>query len=219
MQIGIDNSICLDEQMPKLGMEKIRKQQLIDATLSCIEQHGLQGSTIMKISKAAGVSSGIISHYFGGKFALLKETTIYLLEQLRRDFLTEVKAQGELGDTFDARQYHYQRVMGIITANFSVAQRSNRAAIAWLSFWVQSMHSEELSQLQRVNNARLESNLRYSFKAILQPEYVDLAADMMAAQIDGQWLRCALAQSGDERFAAAAKQCRNLLDNLISKYQ
>ena len=52
------------ELMPKVGMEKVRRQQLIDATLSSIEQHGLQGTTIVTISKLAGVSSGIISHYF-----------------------------------------------------------------------------------------------------------------------------------------------------------
>ena len=205
--------------MPKLGMEKIRKQQLIEATLLCIEQHGLHDTTIMKISKMAGVSSGIISHYFGGKFALLKETTIYLLTQLRSDFLTEMSKQAPSQSAFNVSQFHYQRILGIIAANFSVAQRSNRAAIAWLSFWVQSMHSDELSQLQRVNSARLESNLRYSLRALLPSKHVKSAADMMAAQIDGQWLRCALAHSGDEQFAAAAEQCKKLLDRLLAAHQ
>lgn len=53
--------------MPKLGMEKIRRRQLIDAVLHILEQQGWRDLTIREISEVAGVSSGIIAHYFGNK--------------------------------------------------------------------------------------------------------------------------------------------------------
>ena len=53
--------------MPRPAMKEVRQQQLIDATLKSVEQHGLQHTTINTISKLAGMSSGIISHYFCGK--------------------------------------------------------------------------------------------------------------------------------------------------------
>ncbi|MCH2058502.1 MAG: transcriptional regulator BetI [Thalassotalea sp.] len=195
--------------MPKIGMEKVRKQQLIDATLKSIETNGLQGTTISTISKLAEVSTGIISHYFGGKGGLLKEATVYLLAQLKKDFISQFK---------QTKPTPYERIEFIINANFSVAQSGDRAAVAWLSFWVQSMHSEELAQVQKVNHMRLASNLKFSLKSIIQPEYVELCTDMLAAQIDGQWLRCALSHSSDEQFQQAALNCRLLLKHLTDQY-
>ena len=200
----------LNRVMPKVGMEKIRKQQLIEATLESVEKHGLQGTTISSISKLAGVSSGIISHYFGGKGGLIKGTTIYLLEQLRQDFLAQFQ---------DEKPSPQERINFIINANFSTAQSSNTAAISWLSFWVLSMHSEELSQLQKVNHARLSSNLRYAFKDLVQPEHIMRCTSILAAQIDGQWLRCALSHSSEAMFSVAADECKTLASQLITQYQ
>lgn len=195
--------------MPKVGMEKIRKQQLIEATLSSIEKNGLQGTTISSISQFAGVSTGIISHYFGGKSGLLKGTTMYLLAQLKIDFLAQ----------FHQKMPNAKERIGyIINANFSATQSANRASVAWLSFWVQSMHSQELSHLQRINHMRLASNLKYSFKTLVKPEHVIHCTATMAAQIDGQWLRCALSQSGEAHFQIAARQCQTLLNDLIEIY-
>ena len=53
--------------MPKVGMPDIRKPQLVAATMTVIERVGLHGASIALISKEAGVSTGIINHYFGGK--------------------------------------------------------------------------------------------------------------------------------------------------------
>ncbi|GHF91055.1 transcriptional regulator BetI [Thalassotalea marina] len=196
--------------MPKVGMEKIRKQQLIEATLASIEEHGLQGTTIVSIAKLAGVSTGIISHYFGGKTGLLKETTLYLLAQLKIDFLAQFK---------DKKPSANQRISYIINANFTSTQSSNKAAVAWLSFWVQSMHSDEFRKLQKLNHARLASNLKFSLKQLIKYEHLDMVTQILAAQIDGQWLRCALAHSSEEKFKQAGIYCQQLADDLIERYK
>ena len=64
--------------MPKVGVKSLRKLQLIDATLASIGEHGLQSTTIITISRIAGLSSGIISHYFGGKQGLIEATIMHL---------------------------------------------------------------------------------------------------------------------------------------------
>ncbi len=69
--------------MPKVGMGSLRRQQLIDATIYVVAEVGLQGATISLISKRAGMSSGIISHYFGSKHALIEASVQYLLSQLK----------------------------------------------------------------------------------------------------------------------------------------
>ena len=42
--------------------------------MAVIERVGLHSASISLISKEAGVSTGIINHYFGGKHGLLEET-------------------------------------------------------------------------------------------------------------------------------------------------
>ena len=49
--------------MPIVGVKDTRKQQLIEATMASIAELGMQNTTIVSISKRAGMSSGIISHY------------------------------------------------------------------------------------------------------------------------------------------------------------
>ena len=57
--------------MPKLGMRPIRRRQLVDAAIASIHQYGLGETTIARIAEKAGVSPGIIHHYFADKDDLL----------------------------------------------------------------------------------------------------------------------------------------------------
>ena len=69
--------------MARVETEKLRKKELIDATIKSIENHGFQGTTILTISRQANMSAGIISHYFGSKQGLILATIRHLLEELR----------------------------------------------------------------------------------------------------------------------------------------
>lgn len=192
--------------MPKVGIEPIRKQQLIDATLSSIGQYGLQGTTINTISGIAGMSSGIISHYFGGKKGLIEATVRYLLEQLKVTLLQRVQQSGASPK---------ERLMMIVEANFTNIQQSDAATRTWLSFWAQAMHDPELATLQRVNNQRLLSNLRYSYKQLMPADKAANAAKMTAAMIDGFWLRSALSDHSINDFEEAELLCKQFIETLI----
>lgn len=195
--------------MPKIGMEKLRKQQLIEATLESVASHGLQATTIMTISKLAGVSSGIINHYFGGKQALLEATVRYLLDQLKQDLITTVN---------QTTLTPMERLNAIVEINFTTSHSSDRAAKTWLAFWAQSMHNEALLRLQHVNAARLESNLRYSLKPLIQAEQIKPAAKMIAAMIDGFWLRGALSKQGERAFEQGVTGCKGYIADLVEQY-
>src|SRR5919205_1009609 len=62
------------EHMPKLGMEGLRRRQLIEATIASIHEVGLAESSLSRISARAGVSTGIVHHYFQDKAELLEST-------------------------------------------------------------------------------------------------------------------------------------------------
>ena len=198
-----------EKLVPKVGMQPLRKQQLINATLESVAQYGLQKTTIVTISKIAGLSSGIISHYFGGKQGLIEATVKFLLEQLKIALLERVSDQ-----TLSAPE----RLKMIVEANFTQLQRSIPATKTWLSFWAQSMHEPGLARLQNINSKRLYSNLYYSYKQILDTESADIAAKKTAAMIDGFWLRSALSPDPETEFKQAQVLCKNFIDDLITQF-
>ncbi|WP_336365491.1 transcriptional regulator BetI [Marinobacter sp. C2H3] len=193
--------------MPKVGMKDTRRQQLIDATMASIAELGMQNTTIVSISKRAGLSSGIIAHYFGGKQGLIEAALRYLLDQLGRE-LRERLARTD--------RTPRQRLDCIIEANFSEFQRSALAAKTWLSFWARSMHEPGLKRLQQINNARLYSNLRYAFAQALPPEEATEAARQTAAMIDGFWLRSALSVDPAESFEAGERLCKRFVHETLA---
>src|SRR3546814_15378907 len=47
---------------------------MIDATAACLAEKGVAGTSVRSICMRAGVSSGLLSHYFDGVDALIAET-------------------------------------------------------------------------------------------------------------------------------------------------
>ncbi|PPC77073.1 transcriptional regulator BetI [Pokkaliibacter plantistimulans] len=187
--------------MPKLGMPEIRKPQLIDATLEVIGEVGLGKTTVAMISKRAGVSAGIINHYFGGKDGLLNQSMRTILRELNDGVRERREAL--------PADWPIERVRAIVGGNFDSRQLDPRVMKTWLAFWAQAMHDEELARLQRVNEKRLLSHLRYELRKCLSREQAREVAAGIAALIDGIWLRGAL--SGGVEQAEAVK----LIDSFI----
>ncbi|MFC3283484.1 transcriptional regulator BetI [Litchfieldella rifensis] len=174
--------------MPKLGMEPIRRRQLIQATMEAIDEAGLADTTIVRIARRAGVSAGIISHYFGGKDGLLEATMRQILSDLG-----EAVARRRQALPSDSPRDHLR---AIIDGNFDRSQVSQSVMKTWLAFWASSMHKRDLQRLQHVNDRRLYSNLCHQFRHCLPKEEARQAARGLAAMIDGLWLRGAMAPEG-----------------------
>ncbi len=134
----------------------------------------------------------------------------YLLDQLGKE-LRERMAKTD-------RSPPAQRLDCIIESNFSEFQRSALAAKTWLSFWARSMHEPGgLKRLQQINNARLYSNLRYSFAQVLPQAEATAAARQTAAMIDGFWLRSALSLDPAESFEAGERLCKQFVHETLAR--
>ena len=131
--------------MARVGTEKLRKKELIEATIESIESHGFQGTTILTISRRANLSAGIISHYFGSKQGLILATIRHLLEELKQGLLQQI-AHCEEPLTPELR------LQMIVDTNFACFQKSTSVTRTWLCFWAQALHDPELARLQAVNS-------------------------------------------------------------------
>lgn len=190
--------------MPKVGMGPIRRRQLIEATIASISEYGMSAVTVSKIGKKAGVSPGIIHHYFGDKNSLIEATMRSLLEDLRVAVVARLRQA----------KTPYQRAIAVIDGNFAPEQFDHPAVFGWLELWAQSLHFPELARLRRANTRRLRSNLRHALRPLLPENEVEEAGFGLAAMIDGLWLHSALTSGGLD-FEKARQTAHNYLDRLI----
>jgi TetR/AcrR family transcriptional repressor of bet genes len=190
-------------------MEPIRRQQLINATMAAIDEVGLADSTVIRIAHRAGVSGGIISHYFGGKDGLLEATMRHILSDLGE---AVAERRGEL--TTSSPRAH---IGAIIDGNFDRSQVTGPVAKTWLAFWASSMHKPELARLQHVNDRRLYSNLCHQFRWLMPRHEARACARALAALIDGLWLRGALTLEGLDSDEAR-RLARDYLDRLLNTH-
>ncbi|MEM6159442.1 transcriptional regulator BetI [Erwinia sp. P6884] len=184
--------------MPKVGMKAIRQAQLIRATLTVIDRVGLADASLALIAKEAGVSTGIVSHYFGDKNGLLDAC----MRQILSDLYAAVQHNRKQADESAEAQ-----IRAIVDGNFDVSQIDAPVLKTWLAFWTNSLHQPDLQRLQRINDRRLYSNLAAQFARVLSPVQARDAGASMAALIDGLWLRMTLAP---QPMAQGIEQARAL---------
>jgi TetR/AcrR family transcriptional repressor of bet genes len=168
--------------MPKLGMAPIRRKQLVEAAIAVIHEVGFSNATVVRIAKKAGVSSGIVHHYFASKDDLLFETMRSLLADLRTDTvarLSEARTPAE-------------RIRAIIDASFGEAQFDAQVFSAWLALYGNARQSERLQRILDIYHRRLNSSLMHDLRKLMDERGARRLADGIAAMIDGLWLRYAL---------------------------
>jgi len=191
--------------MPKVGMEPIRRRQLIEATIASIHEEGFGSATIAQISRRAGVSGGIVAHYFHDKAGLLEATMRSLAEDLRRQ--TVAQLAGARGPE--------ARLEAVIDANFAPALFAGGTVTVWLAFWSQVPKAPGLARIQRVYERRLHSNLLHDLKRLLPAGPARRLALGLAALIDGLWLRAALGDGALDP-ATARGLARDYLANQLA---
>jgi transcriptional repressor BetI len=188
--------------MPKLGMEEIRRRQLIEATIASIHEVGLAESSLSRISARAGVSTGIVHHYFEDKAELLESTLRQLGSSLRQAVVRRLNA----ADTPS------ERLMAVVDGNIGADQFTPAGVSAWLAFWAQVPTHPRLARVQNVIISRLHDNLVHALR-LLGREDADEIASVAEALIDGLWLRAALSADGPD----SARARRLVLDYLETR--
>lgn len=168
--------------MPKLGMAPIRRKQLVEAAIATIHVHGFANATVARIAAQAGISAGMVHHYFKDKDELLFATMRHLLAELRSD------AVARLSRTEDPRL----RIRAIIDACFGDSQFDEQVFSAWLALYGNARHSPRLMNILSVYHRRLRSSLLHDLRRLVAESDALRLSDGIAAMIDGLWLRYAL---------------------------
>lgn len=180
--------------MGRMDREDIRRNQLIGATIDILSEVGFSATTLALIGQKAGVSPGLVAHYFRDKDGLLEATLRLLAVRLARVTIAH------LTTAVTPRQ----RIQAVIDSYLAPEQYDRRTSTVWLAFWGEALHSPRLKRVEEIYQRRMLSNLRHAFRRLVPAEDAPRLAIAVAAMIDGLWLRSTLS-SGTETDSATAR--------------
>jgi TetR/AcrR family transcriptional repressor of bet genes len=170
--------------MPEAGMQA----RFIAATLACLAEHGHHGTTVRKIAKEAGVTPGLLTHYFTGKDALIARA----YAQLADDVLARLGSAVErAGDDPAAR------LRAFITASFGTTELGPELLRVWVHFWAMAMTDPDVAEAHRDTDATYRTYLAGLVRPFAEdPQEAARLARALAAMLDGMWLAWGLDPDG-----------------------
>src|SRR5437879_7181231 len=129
--------------------EEARRVQLVEVTIDSLAEVGYVGTTLAEIARRAGVSPGLVAHYFDDKDGLLEAA----FRTLARTLAARVRARLAQARTPRAR------VQAVIDTNLAPEEFDQRTGTAWLAFWGQVLHVRGLKRVQTAYRRRMLSEL------------------------------------------------------------
>lgn len=179
--------------MPKVGMEPIRKEALVRATIVEIGRTGSLDVTVSQIAKRAGMSSALAHHYFGSKEQIFLAAMRHVLS------LYGAEVRGALAMADGPRD----RLRAILRASFAALNFRREVIGAWLNFYVLAQTQPEARRLLKIYQRRLHTNLVHDLRKLVGAARADGVAEGLAALIDGVYIRQALRDGVPDGTAAA----------------
>ncbi|HTX69656.1 MAG TPA: TetR family transcriptional regulator, partial [Thermoleophilia bacterium] len=115
--------------------------RLVAATIASIAQDGLAGASIEKITRRAGVSRGLVRHYFGAKSNLLAEA----FQKLAQDFREMLGMH--LTEAPDGDKAAEIRLRRSILPMFDRLEPAPDRQYAWFGFWALARSEPQIEHL------------------------------------------------------------------------
>jgi betaine-aldehyde dehydrogenase len=187
-------------------IEDTRRRQLVEVTIDSLAELGYVGTTLAQIATRADVSPGLVAHYFGDKNGLLDAAFRSLARRVGNHVRTRLRQVSTPRG----------RIQAIIDANLAPEEFERRTGTAWLAFWGQVLQVKSLKRVQSVYQRRTLSNLRCSLNKLMPAEEAQRLAAMIAAMIDGVWLRAALSGWREADSESARALLTEFVDGRLS---
>jgi len=160
-----------------------RRQSLIEAALDCLSRLGPHGTGVREICDRAGVSPGLLCHYFDGKDELILEAYRMLTREYHgtlRRILTDPAESAE------------QRLRSFFDAYFSSQVTGEERAGTYVAFWTLGRTDPTIQRIQRSAYRRLQTLLAPVLDELAEERAAQIDAAQVAssliALLDGFWL-------------------------------
>ncbi|MGV3551253.1 TetR family transcriptional regulator C-terminal domain-containing protein [Rhizobium sp.] len=171
--------------------EETRRQDLIAATLDAIAESGLRGATVREIAERAGVTPGLIRHYFVSKELMFQAAYRAVMQTM---FETADHAAEDEGTSA------VNRLRVFVLANFKAPIIDPRNLSLWATFISQISVDPALAAIHRDGYIAFRDRLQAHIGAALEESGRNLApgelrylAIAINGMMDGLWLEGSMA--------------------------
>jgi len=161
-----------------------RRRSLIEATARCLAGKGAAGVSVRAICAEAGVSPGLLTHYFTGVSGAIAETYRWTGARVSAALDAAVAKAGA-----DPRD----RLVAYLTASFRPPIADPELLATWLAFWSLTRSDPAIAAV----HGEIYAEFRHGIVRLIaayRPALPDtrLPAVALTALIDGLWLELSL---------------------------
>jgi TetR/AcrR family transcriptional repressor of bet genes len=183
-----------------------RRQSLIEATARCLADKGAAGVSVRSICTEAGVSPGLLRHYFAGVSDAIAETYRWTGQRIAEALETAVR---------EAPDNPRARLLAYLTASFRPPIASPDLLASYIAFWSLTRNDHAVAAVR----AEIYGGYRRALEGLIyawRPTLDDarLPAIALTALIDGLWLELSLGDAPFTREEAEALASK-WLDSLL----
>ena len=176
---------------------EFRKQQIIDATLDCIDQLGLSQTTLASIAKKAAVSQGIVVFHFETKERLLESALKHLSNEYSNCWQSAIQSAGN--DPLN-------RLKALVKSTFSPGICNRKKISIWYAFWGEARSRPKYQQVCGQKDREFSDTLLSICIQLEAQQYARLpaltASLSIEGMIDGLWQNFLLDKAGFKRQQA-----------------
>lgn len=183
-----------------------RRADLIEATAAVLAEHGLAGTNVRAICAKAGVSPGLLRHYFAGIDELVTATYEATSDRMDAIFAGAVEGAGR-----DPRA----RLNAYLTASFRPPVTDPELLGAWTAFWALARSDARMAAIHAESYAGYRARLGELLGACgVAPAEAARTAIMLTAMVDGLWLELSL-DAGSFGAEAAVEMVERAVGALV----
>ena len=161
-----------------------RRQALIEATARCLAARGAAGVSVRAICAEAGVSPGLLRHYFASVSEAIAETYRWTGARVEAALEEAVEAAGPAPRA---------RLLAYLTASFRQPIADPELLATWLAFWSLTRSDPAIAAV----HSEIYRDFRLGIERLIAEAHPALAdtrlpAVALTALIDGLWLELSL---------------------------
>lgn len=122
--------------MPKLGMGPIRREQICRAAAVVISERGFAGTTMRMVAEEAGVSTGMLNHYFSNRAEMLRETLLYVSQGM----------QARVASAIEGIEPGEKRLRELVRSLLPTDEPNSQSWRVWIAAYGASVREPELRE-------------------------------------------------------------------------
>jgi AcrR family transcriptional regulator len=169
---------------PRTAPPQVRRKQLIDATITCVSKYGISGTTLIAVTREAGLSLGLANFHFKSKDALLAETLKALAEEHRALWMKALVRE----DLTAA-----EKLREMVDAQFHPRICSRKKLAVWFAFFGEAAYRKSYRlNSSHIDMERQEISAGLCRRIIAEGGYEGVDAERVSQTLeglfDGFWL-------------------------------